>query len=595
MDQEPLPGLPQRYQRTQKAQERHLDPLHASPPTTVQALPEKRRRWTRREVAARRAARRSGPHVSEREYARAGGVARSTFRHWEKRDSYRSPDDVVAAFFASTAGEAVLRRIFVAAVLVMTFVAPAGYRTLGLFLRLAGLEPFIATSYGAMRRAAQKIERDIVTYGDEERSRLASSMTEKEMSLVLDETFHPQVCLVALEPTSGFIVTEEYSERRDAVHWASALATGLKDLKVKVVQATSDEAKGILAVVEMSLGHHSPDLFHVQHEISKATAAPLAAAARAAERALADARQHVADVDDERKRYEDATPQERGPGRPPKFNERLERGRAAVERAQFAHEKLAVHHRDEMRAIVKGIGADYHPFSLANGEARAPSSVEVDLLSGFERAREIVRHAGLPERCRKAVEKAARVVDAMVATIGFVHAQIAKQLETLHLPGCEAATRALRDLVEKHLIPAIYLTRVASKAPTAEARMQLRAIAASLRERAERQSIWAELDDVTRAHVAALAERCADLFQRSSSCVEGRNGRLDLYHHAFHALPANRLKALTVVHNYFIVRADDTTAAERFFGRPPKDFFERLVSRCDGPPLPAAKRRKKNI
>jgi hypothetical protein len=37
------------------------------------------------------------------------------------------------------------------------------------------------------------------------------------------------------------------------------------------------------------------------------------------------------------------------------------------------------------------------------------------------------------------------------------------------------------------------------------------------------------------------------------------------------------LKALTVIHNYMVKRADGTTAAERFFGQKHRDVFTWLV------------------
>ena len=39
-------------------------------------------------------------------------------------------------------------------------------------------------------------------------------MPRRSISLCEDETFHPQTCLVAIEPVSGFILVERYSERR---------------------------------------------------------------------------------------------------------------------------------------------------------------------------------------------------------------------------------------------------------------------------------------------------------------------------------------------------------------------------------------------
>jgi hypothetical protein len=57
-----------------------------------------------------------------------------------------------------------------------------------------------------------------------------------------------------------------------------------------------------------------------------------------------------------------------------------------------------------------------------------------------------------------------------------------------------------------------------------------------------------------------------------------------------HRLSDRKLTALTGVHNYFVKRADGTTAAERFFGAKPRDLFEWLLDRVDIPGRPAQKR-----
>lgn len=83
---------------------------------------------------------------------------------------------------------------------------------------------------------------------------------------------------------------------------------------------------------------------------------------------------------------------------------------------------------------------------------------------------------------------------------------------------------------------------------------------------------------------------CAQLFQRSSSMVEGRNGWLALMHHSLHRISPRKLEALTVVHNYFIVRHDGTTAARRFFGQDHRNLFEHLLAVMPPPKRPAAAR-----
>ncbi|MGH9849772.1 MAG: DUF6399 domain-containing protein, partial [Blastocatellia bacterium] len=93
-------------------------------------------------------------------------------------------------------------------------------------------------------------------------------MLPKKITVCEDETFHPEICLVAIEPVSDFILVEKYAPQRDAETWNQALEQALEGWPVEVIQSTGDEAKGILAHVREGLGaHHSPDLFHGQQEL----------------------------------------------------------------------------------------------------------------------------------------------------------------------------------------------------------------------------------------------------------------------------------------------------------------------------------------
>ena len=101
-------------------------------------------------------------------------------------------------------------------------------------------------------------------------------------------------------------------------------------------------------------------------------------------------------------------------------------------------------------------------------------------------------------------------------------------------------------------------------------RAPLRELAKRLR--ADAEIVLAGLSSEQCLAVERVTQDCADLLQRSSSCVEGRNGQLSLRHHSLHRITLARLQALTAVHNYFIHRPDGTTAAERFFGTAPADM-----------------------
>ena len=82
---------------------------------------------------------------------------------------------------------------------------------------------------------------------------------------------------------------------------------GLSGLAVDVIQVTSDEAKGIVNHVTVHLGsQHSPDIFHVQYDITKASSGALAAKVRRDESALEAAKEAIV----KRKVFDAAPPRE---------------------------------------------------------------------------------------------------------------------------------------------------------------------------------------------------------------------------------------------------------------------------------------------
>ena len=102
----------------------------------------------------------------------------------------------------------------------------------------------------------------------------------------------------------------------------------------------------------------------------------------------------------------------------------------------------------------------------------------------------------------------------------------------------------------------------------------------------DKQGPFANCNDRELEHLKRIAMDCAALFQRSSSCVEGRNAQLSLRHHGLHRLSEKKLKALTVIHNYNLKRPDGTTAAERLFEKKPIDMFEWLLENMEFAPRP---------
>src|SRR5207245_5539185 len=105
----------------------------------------------------------------------------------------------------------------------------------------------------------------------------------------------------------------------------------------RVIQSTSDEAPGLLAYVEHYLeAHHSPDVFHVQHELVKAVSGPMATKERAAHKAVIEAQEQLHRLQTHPISTGEA-PDKRGPGRPSKAPVSLEQAHQALEPAHADH------------------------------------------------------------------------------------------------------------------------------------------------------------------------------------------------------------------------------------------------------------------
>ena len=521
--------------------------------------------------------------TSHREWAEANHVPRSTSQNWaERKASIESAADLVA-FFESPSGLAFLHRLVLCLLLVFTEMGPSGRRRIALALELMGLARFVASSHGSLQELGVSLEDAIIAYEDLCRPALAAQMAPKRITVCEDETFHPRTCLVAIEPDSNFILLEKYAEKRDAATWTAELSKSLEGLPVKVIQSTSDEGAGLLGHVRKDLGvHHSPDVFHCQHDLSKATSIALASQTQRAEEAVAEAIAFKQTLHENEQEWlaSAATGGPAGPGFAPRFDKADADRRSAEQALEAARAR-----QDRARKAIRGIGDDYHPVDLLTGAPVQPEEVRKKLEARFDEAKAVAVEAGLGEQHLKLIAKARKLLPALASTLAFFGSQVAERIASLGLPPAQ------RLALEQYLVPLAYLDRAAAKARDAATRESLRGLIARLRASPPAiASALGLLPPEQMALVHAVARECAAIFQRSSSCTEGRNGQLSLYHHGLHSLSDRKLRALTVLHNYFIQRDNGTTAAERFFGAKPPDLFDWLLARLPMPARPRSAR-----
>jgi hypothetical protein len=493
------------------------------------------------------------------------GIPKSTVHRCRAHfDALEVPASVFA-FFTSQPGVAVLKRLVDSLLFCVHEVAGQGLRVVENVLRISGLDRFVASSPSVLGSRAQFMESLLLRYNVEEKQSLGQAMPLRRISLLEDETWLTKMCLVGMEARSGFILLEKPSEKRDGESWAAAMAKGMEGFRVKIMQVTSDEERGLLHHAKVGLGvHHTPDLFHVQRELSRGLAAPLAAQVRTAEKEN-EAAQAELKIGKESRATAEREP--RNPGRPIGWENRES---AAVEKVATTENRLkaALKHQQDFREAVRGLSEDYHPVCISQGTIRSASEVERRMRGRFATLHSIAEACDLPDHSLRAIAKAERVIAGMAGSVAFVLAQWRGAIEEMGLDAKEFWQAYSR------LMPAAYMERMAGGRRKMDAEPLL-AKAQELRDLA--------FSETSPLHHRSLEERknilmeCREwsfLFQRSSSALEGRNGRLSQNHAAGRGTSERRLQVGTVLANFFVERADGTTAAERFFAQKPKNIVE---------------------
>ncbi|MEZ5583597.1 MAG: DUF6399 domain-containing protein [Candidatus Competibacteraceae bacterium] len=298
---------------------------------------------------------------------------------------------------------------------------------------------------------------------------------------------------------SNFIVLERYAPDRTAVRWTQALEQALNGLPVEVIEVTSDAAKGLCHHVRLISVRIQSRLFHVQHEVAKAMSLNLARQVNAAQQALETAQ------------------------RTDQVHVHLIIAELDLEDAQTR--------QTEAQTLLHELSDAYHPYNLRTGQAQSSESVGERLQACWEQLTNLAHQAQLPKRSFQQLRKAQRMTDALLATISFFFMTVTAKVEALNL------APEIESLVYERLIPAIYLEHVAAKTTAHKPRHALRTqVAVLLDPLNTSDSAFASLSVHERHQIEQVATECAHLFQRSSSCVEGRNGQLALQHHSRHRL-----------------------------------------------------------
>jgi hypothetical protein len=459
------------------------------------------------------------------------------------------------------------------------------------YFDMIAVNKFVGTSISALQKVGKTIDKQTIVFGQEESTRLAQNMPHKNIAGALDENFiMDEMTLILMDPVAGFILAEQIEEKRDAETWFKVTQTALNGLNVTIQQLVGDEAGGLTklatGVLKVMKG---PDLFHIQQEITKGLTSHLARTLQQVKKKQEDLQKEKLEMltkfGDHLKRVEEVQElSKRGINAGKRIIE--------IEKEEKANRKtieITENRYKTAQEARRGITHCYHPFNLDTGEKQKPEVVKAKLETSYEVLETIAKEADCTDKQKQKLEKSKGAVGSMMAVLFFFFSFLALTIKSMGLDELSG------NLFER-LVSIEYLKLCLQRAKKKKQKDSIKATLHRLEEKLASDLLWGQIAPSVQAVWRKKAIECGQVFQRSSSCVEGRNGQLSLKFHAFRRLNRQTLQVLTVLHNFFIRRKDGTTAAQRFFEQKPRDLFIWLLDKVELPrPREKHKRQAKKV
>jgi len=260
-------------------------------------------------------------------------------------------------------------------------------------------------------------------------------------------------------------------------------------------------------------------------------------------------------------------------GRRPNFEKKISIAVEQEIQAQVEQDE-AIENQKQVSLARAEMGEAYHPYNIKTGVKQDSDKVSECLESCFDRINEGTK--SLSDTCKKRIDKAHRVVKNLVSTVAFFFCMVEVYMDNIQLSDDE------KKLMHDYLIPGFYLLSVAEKERDPEKKTPILKKSQELLSELEKpQGDFSGYSTTEIERLKKAATECAQIFQRSSSCVEGRNAQLSLRHHGLHRLSNRCLQAQTVMHNFYTTNKQGKTPALRFFEAKHNDLFEWLLDQMD--------------
>ena len=228
---------------------------------------------------------------------------------------------------------------------------------------------------------------------------------------------------------------------------------------------------------------------------------------------------------------------------------------------------------------------EIHPFSLSDNRPKSAKQVEAELENRAQVFERIANEQGIEDK-NDALKTFRNQIQALATTVNFWWLWVRETVQGL------AVNAEMEHWLTTTLLPLVYWRYQLHKTHNRKARDNYRKAWQQAVQAFNAHPLTRTLAESEIQRGLTWAESMARQFHRSSSAVEGRNGCLAQMYPNARGLSEQRLRALTVIHNYGLKRQDSTTAAMRLFETDFPGLFPWLINPMGPLPLPRKHRER---
>jgi len=454
-------------------------------------------------------------------------------------------------FFETDFGCDFLNRLILAVVFVFGIQTGVGSETIFLFFNLLPIGDYAGTSVSSLRKMKQKMRGLIEVYGEAQMVTILKCCKDRELHLGGDETWcGNSLFLVLMELSSGFIFTEESVENRTEKTWWNNIKEKCKPFK-NIVSFTVDGGAALLKMANKLKCKRTMDLFHLLKDVTSVFAAKFHS-------------KHRSLLSQTKKLNK-------------KFSEEKNSGVLKQELAVISNKRATLNEGQQAyKTALFTISTASHPFKNTL-EKQSSKELNAELHQQLKLLRNTAEKCEIADK-KKLLDRFERRID----DVSMLNDLWQKWVEQSIF--CKTNNSEIQAWGTDILLPFYYFKEQLRKS---RKNKQLKNYYQDL---VAKSKVLLDNHPVTKEYLnddwISWAQSMSLKYQRTTSAIEGRNARLTQHYFVSRGTIHSQLSSLTAIHNFWIKRSDNTTAAERLCQVKAPDLFEYLLKNMPEIPFP---------